>query len=226
MHTSEDPEDIFIRHSATELIDKAAECGFEVLAITLHNTRFYTSYLKDYAQDRGILLIPGMEATIEGKHILLINMDCDLSKIRKIQDLNRYTGEDTLIIAAHPFFPSPHCLGSKLESNIGVFNAIEYSHFYLDKINFNEKGRQIAAKYQLPMVGTSDTHFLHQFNRTFSMVEADKEIGAVVEAIKKGRVEVVSQPLTPWYAITTYSALKYKSLHRVKRKLKNLFQRF
>lgn len=223
LHTSDDPEDVFIRHSSTELIDKAAEYGFDVLAITLHNRQLYTDYLKNYALDRGILLIPGVEATIEGKHILLINMNCDLSKIRRIQDLNRYTGEDTLVIAAHPFFPDSKCLGSKLESNIEIFNAIEYSHFYLKKINFNEKAVQVATKYQLPLVGTSDTHILHQFGKTFSLVEADQEIGSIIEAIKKRRVEVVSQALTPTYAATTMLQLKSGIIKKIERKLKKFF---
>jgi hypothetical protein len=208
MHTSEDPNDLFIQHSTTELIDKAAECGFDVLSITLHNKRLYNDYLKRYAEDRGILLIPGMEATIENKHILLINMDCDLSKIHEIRDLKRYTGEDTLTIAAHPFFPGSHCLGSKLEKNIEIFNAVEYCHFHLKRINFNEKAVQIARKYQLPMVGTSDTHLLSQFNRTFSLIEAEKEVGSVIEAIKKRHIEVVSEALTPLYAARTMLTLK------------------
>lgn len=219
LHTSDDPEDVFIQHSTTELIDKAAEYKFDVLAITLHNKQLYTNYLKDYAQDRGILLIPGMEATIEGKHVLLINTNCDVSKIRKIRELNRYRGEDTLLIAAHPFFPGSHCLGSKLEENIEIFDAIEYSHFYTKKINFNKKGMQIAEKYQLPLVGTSDTHLFHQLNRTFSLVKADKEIGSVVEAIKKGHVEVVSQALTFRYVASTYFRLQYGTLKRVMRGL-------
>ena len=56
IHTKEDPQDYrFVRYSAKELINRAAERGFDVLAITCHNRVVYNQELKDYAQKRNIL---------------------------------------------------------------------------------------------------------------------------------------------------------------------------
>ena len=72
LHTREDPLDPIL-HDARKLIDRAQEKGFEVLAITNHESITYSDDLQDYARERGILLLPGMEATIEGRHVLIIN---------------------------------------------------------------------------------------------------------------------------------------------------------
>ncbi len=81
LHTSEGPER-FVRPDARTLIDRAAQEGYRVLAITNHNTLTYSEAVKTYAWERGILLIPGVEATVEGKHVLLYNFDESPDRIK------------------------------------------------------------------------------------------------------------------------------------------------
>src|SRR5438034_8390327 len=69
LHTRE--RESFITYDARELIDGAEHAGFQVLSITNHDTVTFSADLEAYARERGILLIPGVEATIEGKHVLL-----------------------------------------------------------------------------------------------------------------------------------------------------------
>ncbi|MBI4639804.1 MAG: PHP domain-containing protein [Candidatus Tectomicrobia bacterium] len=196
LHTSEDPKDR-IRHSARELIEKAKAFGFDALAITNHNARLYTEELRLYAEERGILLIPGVEATIEGKHVVLLNMEYEAGEINTFEDLRKRKREEGLILAPHPFFPSKKALHSKLLEHLDLFDAIELCHFYTRQIDFNKRAISLSREYGLPLVGTSDTHKLWQFNTTYSLVTAEeKKIGSVLEAIKKGKVEVVSTPLS------------------------------
>ena len=55
----------------------------------------------------------------------------------------------------------------------------------------------MAAKFNLPIVGTSDSHLLCQLNTTYSHIyAAAKDTDAVIEAVKKGAVEVVTSPLS------------------------------
>jgi len=65
-HTIDDPKDgkSIVVHSAQQLIDKAEEQGFQVLSITNHDQLLFSSSLEEYARKRGILLIPGVEATL------------------------------------------------------------------------------------------------------------------------------------------------------------------
>lgn len=195
MHTAEDPQDK-IKHTARELIDYASQKKFDVIAITNHNKLTYNKYLKNYAAKKNILLIPGIELTVEKKHVIYLNSEefRDI-KVKTISELKRYKNEKSAIIAPHPYFPTCYALNSKLEENINLFDAIEYTHFYFKKINFNKKAQEKAKEYNLPLVGVSDAHFIQQIGTTYSLVEAEKNPEAVIKAIKENKIEVVTQPL-------------------------------
>lgn len=196
IHTSEGPER-FVRPDATTLIDRAARAGYRVLAITNHNVVTYTEALRVHASQRGILLIPGVEATVEGKHVLLYNFDYPPDAVRSFEDIRRLKRPDTLVIAPHPFFPLPICLGRRLLREIDLFDAIEFSHFYTEGINCNRKAASLAQAVGLPMVGTSDCHLPRQFGTTYSLLEVEElTLEAVLTGIRKGNVAVVSRPLS------------------------------
>ena len=72
LHTAEDPVD-YILHDAHQLIDRAAELGFDALAITLHDRQLADPSVFAYARERRIILLPGIERSIEGRHVVLIN---------------------------------------------------------------------------------------------------------------------------------------------------------
>jgi len=195
IHTSEDRKDV-IRYSALELIDMARQRGFSCLAITNHDLCTWSEYLRDYARERGICLIPGMEATIEGRHVLLINFDFRDITVSSLADLYDMRRENSLIIAPHPFFPSPVALRRKFVRHLELFDAAEWSHFFCRRINFNLKMKKIARLACLPVVGTSDAHQRVQFDTTYTLVEAEEaEPDAVIQAVKHGRVNVVTRPL-------------------------------
>lgn len=197
VHTREDPHD-FIRYTAVELLQEAARQGFQVIALTCHNKRIHTEDLRRRAADLGILLIPGVEAAIEGKHTLLLDMPYSRLRVRSFAHVRALKREGGLVIAPHPFFPAPKCLGSKLRENLDLFDAIEFSHFYTRRVDFNRRAVEYARRMDLPLVGTSDCHRLWQLGTTYTLVEAEeKTVPAVFAAIRAGRVRVVTAPLRP-----------------------------
>ena len=98
-----------------------------------------------------------------------------------------------------------------LEENIEVFDAIEYAHLHFRFINFNNKAVAIAKKYNLPIVGTSDTHTLRQLNTTYSLVESHKTIPTIINAVKNKRVEIVTHPLSTWRFFKSGSRFLFSS---------------
>lgn len=198
LHSKEDPEDFsIIKHSAKELIDVAAKENFEVLALTLHNKVLYNKELIDYAKERNILLIPGCERTIENRHVLLYNFSQEeIEKINSFEDLRKMKKEHNLVIAPHPFYPHPSALQNKLYKNLDLFDAIEYSHFYTKHIDFNKKAVKLSKKNKLSLIGNSDTHFLFQFNTTYSFIDSKKDVDSILKAIKKGNIQVQTKPLS------------------------------
>lgn len=207
LHTCEGPEGI-VRWSPRALIDLAAGAGYQILSITDHDTQTYDAALDRYARERGIVLIPGIEATVEGRHVLLYNFPKLRGTERTFREIQRHKGPNSLVIAPHPFFPGPKALGRRLIKHLGLFDAIEFSHFYTAWLNYNHPAVRLAESLHLPLVGNSDAHLPCQFGTTYSFIDAEPTPACVLSAIRAGQVRVVSRPLTTRELITVGMVLK------------------
>ena len=195
-HTADDPIDR-VPHSAVDLIDRAATLGYHALAITLHERQLGIGQLRPYAAERGITLIPGIERTIQGRHVLLLNFSSASEDVNTFEDLARLRRrEPGLVVAPHPFFPAPTCLLGRLERHADLFDAVECNAMFTAHINFNRRAERWAAAHNKPLVGNCDVHRLRQLGTTYSLVDADPDPDAICAAIAAGRVEVKSRPLT------------------------------
>lgn len=193
-HTADDPKEP-IQHSSFELLDKAHSLGYDAISITSHNGITFGKYLQDYARELGIVLIPGVELTIRRKHVLVVNAHERILETRTFDDLRRLRTPENLIIAPHPYFPGYSSLLWQVRTNIDVFDAIEFSWFYHSLINFNMFAMKTAARYGLPLVCTSDCHHLEKFGSAYSLVDAEKDRESIVEAVRRGRLEIAANPL-------------------------------
>ena len=207
-HTSDDPSD-WIPHSARDLIDRAVALGYDALAITLHDHQFDDRSLAAYAAGRGIVLIPGVERTIEGRHVLLLNFPAAAANaVNSFDDVvvlkRQHRG---LVIAPHPFFPMPSCLLGNMGRYADLFDAVEYNAMYTGWLNFNRLAERWAGRRGKPMVGNGDVHRLEQLGTTYSLVDAQRDPSSICEAIAAGRVRVATTPLSSWAAIRIFLTL-------------------
>jgi predicted metal-dependent phosphoesterase TrpH len=212
-HSGEDRKHA-LGYSIYDLISEAHRLKYNVLGITFHNKVFEGEpFLKArrFAQRKGILLIPGCEATIEGKHVLIYNIsDKERRQIKTLRDLRKFKIDcqkkkrNIMIIAPHPFFNKGifgkvfgrFCLGQRLIKNIDIFDAIEYSFMYVKKFNRNKKAVEISDQYCKPLVGNGDVHSLQNLDKTFTKIYSKKNINSIILAIKNGKVELVTKPLS------------------------------
>ena len=139
IHTTEEPEH-WLFYNAKQLIDEAANQDFDVLAFTCHKFLFYPKNIIQYAKKRGITLIPGIEASIKRKHVVILNATMAAASLKTFDDLERYKKNhpDSMIIAAHPFFPGTSTLKKSLKKYINLFDGVELCHFYTKQINFKK----------------------------------------------------------------------------------------
>lgn len=193
-HSADDPKEK-IQHTSCELIDRARYLGFDALSITNHEAISFTPYLRDYARERGIVLIPGAELRIRGKHVLVVNAHEKILDACSFDDLRRLRTPENMIVAPHPYFPDFSSLLWRVGRNIDVFDALEFSWFFHTRINFNMFAMRTAARHGIPLVCTSDCHHLTTFGSAYSLVDAEKDAGAIIEAVKAGRVEIAANPL-------------------------------
>lgn len=196
-------------YSPKELIDRAAKEGFDAFCISEHYilTKLgkllpeYRKYpfstyedFKDYAKEKGILLIRSVEVRYPEGEVLLVNFQGDVKDYPTLESLKALPSS-VLAIAPHPFFKRAICLGENLERNIGVIDAVEYSHFYNNLVNLNKQAVVIANKYKKPVVGTSDAHRLLEVGTSYTLVDAEKDADSIAKAVKAGKIKLVSKPL-------------------------------
>jgi predicted metal-dependent phosphoesterase TrpH len=194
-HTSDDPLDL-IPHDTRALIARAAECGYDALAITLHDRQRDLADVLPFAREHGVTLIPGIERTIEGRHVLLLNFSAGgAERVRSFEDLRRLRAQESgLVIAPHPFFPFPTCLQSLAYRYQDLFDAVEINGMFTRAVNFNAKAERWARDIGLPLVGNGDVHRLDQLNTTWSMVDADADPDSICQGVRDGRVHVHAHP--------------------------------
>lgn len=202
-HTADDPVDR-IPHTSVELIDRAAQLGYHAIAITLHERQLDVRPLESYAAERGVTLIPGIEQTIEGRHVLLLNFTDESEHVRTFDDLARLRRRQRgLVVAPHPFFPATSCLWGRLERHRDLFDAVEYNAMFTSSVNFNRAAERWAIRRGKPLVGNGDVHFLHQLGTTYSLVDALPDAGAICAAIADGHVRVEHASLAWGAAVRT-----------------------
>ena len=211
-HTADDPIDR-VPHSATDLIDRAAALQYGALAITLHDRQLDIRRLRPYALERGVVLIRGVERSIQGRHVLLLNFSEEAERVSTFGDLTRLRQRERgLVIAPHPFFPAPACLRGLLDRHRDLFDGVEYNAMFTKSVNFNRAAERWAASNGKSLVGNGDVHRLHQLGTTYSVVQAIPDADAICAAIAEGRVRVERTPLG-WYDVArTLGPLLMESL--------------
>lgn len=195
-HTADDPADV-IPHDTYQLIDRAAQLGYGALAVTLHDRQLDVRPYDSYAYWRGVTLIPGVERTIEGKHVLLLNFSRAADTVSTFNDLARLrAAENGLVVAPHPFFPASACLGALLDAHADLFDAVEYNAMFTASLNFNRRAADWAMRHGKPLVGNGDVHRLRQLGTTYSLVDAEPDADSICAAIRQNRVWVEATPLS------------------------------
>src|SRR5438067_323054 len=148
IHTLDDPKDV-IDYSAHQLLERARQLGFGVLAITLHDAVFDRPEVFADAAAMGILLIPAAEVRLQGADAILVNVtSAEVAGLKNFDDLRQLRarrGLSIFTIAPHPFYVLGGSIGERLLDEIGCFDAIELCHFHKGLLNPNRRAAKVAA---------------------------------------------------------------------------------
>lgn len=196
-HTSEDTVDN-VQHSAIELVQKAAELQYTSIAITSHRTQVNIDSAIALGKDLGVFVISGVEFSIEGKHIIGLGFSSrDANSIKSISDLRsakKEYGLECFIIAPHPFYIVSGSMNSKLFEWANIFDAVEITRINTRLTTyFNNRAKTAAKKLGLPILANSDSHGLHDFGTTYSVITS--EYTNPFQAIRSGDIQTVCPPL-------------------------------
>src|ERR1700759_1013123 len=173
IHTLDDPKDV-IDYSAHQLLERARQLGFGVLAITLHDGVFDRPEVFAEAEKRGMLLIPAAEVRLEGADVIVLNATpAEVSRLHNFADLRQLReeqGDSIFTIAPHPFYILGGSIGRRLIDEIDCFDGIEQCHFHKGPLNPNWWAAKVARRFGKPLIATSDAHRLHAFGRHYTAI--------------------------------------------------------
>jgi predicted metal-dependent phosphoesterase TrpH len=209
IHTLDDPKDV-IDYSAHQLLERAKQLGFGVLAITLHDAVFDRAEVFAHAAAMGILLIPAAEVRLQGADAILLNVTAsEVAGLKNFEDLRQLrarrgtsaaadpSGRGSIFtIAPHPFYVLGGSIGSRLLEEIDCFDAIELCHFHKGLLNPNRRAAKVAAQFSKPLIATSDAHQLHAFGRHYTSIPRSTvlTIENVFAALRRGPLRLTSPP--------------------------------
>ena len=195
-HCQGDPVDSYLSHTLFQHIDRAKEVGLSAIAVTWHQKICAVADAFSYAREKGILFIPGIEADVDRKHVVILNVaEGDLpgeptwAQIRAL----RIRKPEVLVMAPHPFYPHPTCLGKDMDEHIDCIDAVEWCMIHVQwlprRVNPNLRAARWAQKHGKTLVACSDAHTLNAIGKNASVVEADElTTESLFEGIRAGRV--------------------------------------
>jgi len=160
------------------------------VAITDHDTLegyFQVRKLATVYQD--LLIIPGVEATTREGHFILLGIEEKPPFMSTLESVVDFAIERAaLIVIPHPY-----------RANSGIGDAAE--RIQADAIEVinpsatlkeNRLAEKLAKARSLPGVAGSDAHKPEEMWTAYTEVDAELDIGSVLNAIKNGRVKAVS----------------------------------
>jgi len=180
-HCKGDPVDRHLKHTVFEQIDRAKEVGLDALAITWHRRICDNAEAAAYAKERGLLLISGIEADMDHRqHLLVLNLaEGDLpptpswAQVRAL----RARKPEVFVIAPHPFYPHPSCVGNRLTEHVDCIDAVEWCSIHVNwvpsRVNPNLRAERWARQHGKHMIACSDAHSLNAIGKNASTVEAE-----------------------------------------------------
>src|SRR5450631_1321731 len=180
-HCQGDPVDSYLGHTLFQHIDRAKEVGLDAIAVTWHRKICAVPEAFAYARERGILLIAGMEAEVDRRHVVVLNLaEGDLPPEPTWNQLRalRRMKPSVLVMAPHPYYPHPCCLGKIIDDHVDCFDAVEWCILHVgwlpDRVNPNLRAARWAQKHGKTLIACSDAHTLAAIGKNASTVEADE----------------------------------------------------
>lgn len=200
--------------SVEEILRQAEAEGLDVIAITDHDT--VDGAKKALTVPTSVLVIPGIEVSTKQGHLLVLGVtELIPAGLDVVATVNIARRMDALAILPHPYHVWRHGVARRKKAGMNVVDAVEAFNSRYIVGSANQKAARIAKRLGKPCVGGSDAHNAKfvGFGRTY--VEAEKNVPAILEAIRAGRVSCGGRK-TP---LRTYTR---QSINNTWRKIKRI----
>lgn len=170
------------RGSVREILERAREVGLDVVAVTDHDAIEQSLKAVDRAPQHGLLAVPGVEVSTRGGHLLALGVT-ELPRPGKPlkETVDRVRSMDGVAVIPHPFQRTRHGAGAVTDCD-----AVETYNSRLLMGIANRRARLFAEREGLPGIAGSDAHTVSMVGRAYTLVDAARNAGDVLEALRRG----------------------------------------
>ena len=176
--------------SVEEVIEEAQRKGMDAIAITDHDSVGSHEKAFELAEDKDLIIIPGIEISTSEGHLLGLNITEEVESglsleesIETVQDLGG------IAVVPHPFQYFRHGVNKKSLKN-AVPDAIEVFNSRLIVGFRNFQADHYAGKNGYAKIAGSDAHAPGLVGTTFTAVSCDNSVESIIEEVKAGRTDM------------------------------------
>lgn len=184
------------------ILDHAEDIEMDAIAITDHDRIENALRAKKLAEDRDLVVIPGVEVSTSNGHLLALGVEQRPKKGKKLQDtIEAVRAMGGTAVVPHPFQVTRH--GAR-KRHIKDCDAIEVYNPWLFTGLRNRRAKKFARNRDIPGVAFSDAHVAGMIGRAHTMIRAEPPLTPekVLDAIKGGNESIEGKrqpiPVSAW----------------------------
>lgn len=174
-----------------ELVFYAKNRGLTAVAVTDHNQ---VDGARKIASETDFLIIPGIEISSLGGHIVGLNVDELVPHgLSAEETVDRIHSTGGVAIACHPYGLFKGSVGRYVTKRFDAVETRNATSFPFK--NASRKAESLAQRLGLPRVAGTDAHIPESIGIAYTLVECEPNVDAILKAIVAGRCEPLGGPI-------------------------------
>ena len=179
-----------------DAIRRCREEGLDGFAVTDHDV--LTIIPKTVVEASGLVVVPGMEVSARGAHILALDVGELVDKDLPLPEtVDRIHGQGGIAIIAHPYSVFRTWVDAR-EVEEASFDCVEVANAHQFPYGWMlGRNTTLAERLGLPKTGGSDAHIPRTVGRAYTMLEAETgDVDGVIRALREGKTEATGRGIT------------------------------
>ncbi|HHW05706.1 MAG TPA: PHP domain-containing protein [Methanothermobacter sp.] len=172
-----------------QILKKAISIGLNAIAIADHDTIQGSKIAEKEAKNfKNIIVIPAMEISTSKGHIVALGIQDEIKKgVTPHEAIDKIHEQAAVAIIPHPFVRYREGLFVKIQNlNADAIETLNSRYIFGYS---NWRAEKFAKKKNLPMIGSSDAHFVAAIGSCFTQIDSEPDTDDILNAIKKGKTK-------------------------------------